>query len=78
MGGRPPRASAACFQVIFFASFRVFPLASSVMMEVEDGKVRVVIDLPPNHQFASAIREEVVEKIEPLWDVEEVEVIFTD
>jgi hypothetical protein len=47
-------------------------------IEVKDAKVRVVIDLKPNHQFASAIREEVIEKIEPLWDVEEVEVIFTD
>ncbi len=47
-------------------------------VEVEDGKVKVVIDLPPGHQFANAIREEVIEKIEPLWDVEEVEVVFTE
>jgi nitrogen fixation NifU-like protein len=47
-------------------------------IEVKDGKVTVVIDLPPGHQFANAIREEVVEKIEPLWDVEEVEVVFTE
>jgi nitrogen fixation NifU-like protein len=47
-------------------------------IEVKDGKVMVVIDLPPGHQFANAIREEVVEKIEPLWDVEEVEVVFTE
>jgi len=47
-------------------------------VEVKDGKVKVIIDLPPNHQFANAIREEVVEKIEPLWDVEEVEVVFTE
>lgn len=47
-------------------------------IEVKDGKVRVVIDLPSNHQFASAIREDVVEKIEPLWDVEEVEIVFTE
>lgn len=47
-------------------------------IEVNDGKVRVVIDLPPDHQFARAIREEVVEKIEPLWDVAEVVVEFKD
>jgi nitrogen fixation NifU-like protein len=47
-------------------------------IEVKEGKVRVVIDLPPNHQFANSIREEVIEKIEPLWDVEEVEVVFTE
>jgi len=47
-------------------------------IEVKDGKVRVVIDLPSNHQFASAIREEIVEKIDSLWDVKEVEVVFTE
>jgi NifU-like protein involved in Fe-S cluster formation/metal-sulfur cluster biosynthetic enzyme len=47
-------------------------------IEVKDGKVKVVIDLPSNHQFANSIREEVVDKIEPLWDVEEVEVVFTE
>jgi len=47
-------------------------------VEVADGKVRVVIDLPADHQFAANIREEVVEKIEPLWDVEQVVLEFTD
>ncbi|MGC9515115.1 iron-sulfur cluster assembly scaffold protein [Methanocrinis sp.] len=47
-------------------------------IEVKEGKVKVVIDLPSNHQFANSIREEVIEKIEPLWDVEEVEVVFTE
>ncbi len=47
-------------------------------IEVKDGTVRVVIDLPPDHQFASAIKEEIIEKIEPLWDVKEVKVEFTE
>jgi len=47
-------------------------------IEVKDGNVRVVVELPPDHQFASAIKEEITEKIEPLWDVEEVVVEFTD
>jgi nitrogen fixation NifU-like protein len=47
-------------------------------IEVADGKVRVVIDLPADHQFAANIREEVVEKIEPLWDVEQVVLEFAD
>ena len=47
-------------------------------IKVADGKVRVVVDLPPDHQFASAIKEEIMEKIEPLWDVKEVAVEFTD
>jgi nitrogen fixation NifU-like protein len=47
-------------------------------IEVEDGTVRVVVDLPPDHQFASAIKEEITEKIEPLWDVKEVAVVFAE
>jgi nitrogen fixation NifU-like protein len=45
-------------------------------IEVKDGTVRVVVDLPPDHQFAAAIKEEITEKIKPLWDVAEVVVEF--
>lgn len=44
---------------------------------VKNGKVTVSISLPADHQFASAIRDEIIEKIEPLWDVDEVTVDFT-
>lgn len=47
-------------------------------IEVKDGTVRVVIDLPANHQFASAIKEEIVEKIKHLWDVKKLMVEFTE
>ena len=47
-------------------------------IEVTDGTVRVVIDLPSDHQFAANIREEITEKIEPLWDVDKVVVEFTE
>jgi len=47
-------------------------------IEVTDGTVRVVIDLPSDHQFAANIREEIAEKIEPLWDVDKVVVKFTE
>lgn len=47
-------------------------------IEVADGQVRVVIDLPSDHQFAANIRQEIVEKIEPLWDVDQVVVEFTE
>ena len=47
-------------------------------IEVTEGAVRVVIDLPADHQFATNIREEIVEKIEPLWDVDKVIVEFTE
>ena len=43
-----------------------------------DGNVRVVVDLPLYHQFASAIKEEIMEKIELLWDVKEVTVEFVE
>jgi nitrogen fixation NifU-like protein len=47
-------------------------------IEVKDGVVTVTIDLPEDHQFANTIRDEVLEKIETLWDVKEVTVKFTE
>ncbi len=47
-------------------------------IELSNGSVRVALDLPADHQFANNMREEIVEKIEPLWDVDEVVVEFTD
>jgi len=47
-------------------------------IEVSEGKVLVVVDLPSDHQFAANIREEIREKIEPLWDVDQVTVEFTE
>jgi nitrogen fixation NifU-like protein len=45
-------------------------------IDVAEGTVRIVVDLPADHQFAHNIREEVVEKVEPRWDVERVVVEF--
>jgi NifU-like protein involved in Fe-S cluster formation/metal-sulfur cluster biosynthetic enzyme len=45
-------------------------------VEVEDGIVRIVVDLPETHQFANAIKEEALNKIESLWDVKEVKIEF--
>jgi nitrogen fixation NifU-like protein len=47
-------------------------------IQVADGVVRVSIDLPADHQFANNMRDEIVEKIEPLWDVHKVVVEFTE
>ena len=47
-------------------------------IEMKNGAVRVVVDLPAENQFAAAIKQEIVEKIEPLWDVEKVIVEFTE
>ena len=47
-------------------------------VDVEEGTVRVVMDVPADHQFASAMKEEILEKIEPLWDVQKVVVEFSE
>jgi metal-sulfur cluster biosynthetic enzyme len=47
-------------------------------VEVENGTVRVALKLSDDHQFAANIREEILEKIEHLWDVQQVEVEFTE
>lgn len=47
-------------------------------IKVEKGNVHVVVDLPPGHQFAPAIKEEIMEKIKPIWDVKKVEVEFVE
>ena len=47
-------------------------------IEMKDGTIRVVVDLPEGNQFAPAIKQEILEKIEHLWDVKKVVVEFTD
>ncbi|KGP75307.1 hypothetical protein JT05_11255 [Desulfosporosinus sp. Tol-M] len=43
-----------------------------------DGVVRIVIDLPEEHQFSASIKEEAKERIEHLWDVKEVKIEFVN
>ncbi len=45
-------------------------------IEVEDGEVIIEVDLEEDHQFASAVKEDIKEKIEPRWDVEAVTINF--
>lgn len=47
-------------------------------VQLADGRVRVEVFLPSDHQFAANIREEIMDKIEPLWDVDEVTVVFDE
>ncbi|MFH1085119.1 MAG: iron-sulfur cluster assembly protein, partial [Chloroflexota bacterium] len=42
-----------------------------------EGVVRIALDMCSDHQFANNIRDEIVEKIEPLWDVNQVIVEFS-
>ncbi|MFH1940490.1 MAG: iron-sulfur cluster assembly scaffold protein [bacterium] len=43
---------------------------------VKDGKVTVYLEMPREHQFANNIKEEITERIVPLWDVKEVKIVF--
>ncbi len=45
-------------------------------IEVKDGVIHLVIDLPEDHQFAAAIKEESKERLENLWDVKKVIIDF--
>lgn len=45
-------------------------------IQLKNGIVKIAVDLLEDHQFASAIKEDIKEKIEPLWDVKEVTVEF--
>ena len=45
-------------------------------INIKDDTVTVVLNLPKDHQFAKNIEEEVLERLEHLWDVTGVKVIF--
>jgi len=47
-------------------------------VSLAEGVVRIVIDLPLDHQFANNIREDIQEKVGNLWDVQEVVIEFTE
>ncbi|MZQ97083.1 MAG: DUF59 domain-containing protein [Acidaminobacter sp.] len=45
-------------------------------IEISEGVIRVVVDLPEDHQFAATIKEEAKERLENLWDVKQVIIEF--
>ena len=45
-------------------------------VEVEKGVVTVYVELPRDHQFANNVKEEIDERISPLWDVKKVNIVF--
>lgn len=47
-------------------------------MTIEDGVIEVTIDLPSDHQFAANLSAEVLEKLDALWDIQEVKVKFSE
>jgi len=47
-------------------------------IKIEEGIITIIINLPSNHQFANTIKEDIVEKLQNLWDIKEVKVLFSD
>lgn len=47
-------------------------------IDLNDGIVKIYFNLDSDHHFANNIREEIIERLEPLWDIKEVKVIFND
>ncbi|MBE0479161.1 iron-sulfur cluster assembly scaffold protein [Candidatus Aerophobetes bacterium] len=45
-------------------------------IEIKDGIIKVYVDLDQTHPIANTIKEQIVERLTPLWDVKEVKVIF--
>jgi len=45
-------------------------------VRVVEGEVTVSVGLPADHQFTNNIRDEIIERIQPLWDVKHVSVTF--
>ena len=46
-------------------------------IELKEGVVRIDVDLPENHQFANAIKEEIMEKVASLHDIKKVSMTFS-
>lgn len=47
-------------------------------IKVDKGKITITVDIPKDNQFAGNIKDEIVERTKPLWDVEEVKIEFID
>jgi NifU-like protein involved in Fe-S cluster formation len=47
-------------------------------IELKKRTVKVIVGLSPDHPFASAIKEDIIEKTEHLWDVDKVIVEFKE
>ncbi len=47
-------------------------------VKVENGVVKILLDMRENEEFANHLKEEIIERISPLWDVKEVEVIYNN
>ncbi len=41
-----------------------------------EGIIDISLNMPDNHQFAANLKEEIVERLEPLWDIKAVNIHF--
>ncbi len=46
-------------------------------IEINDGIIKVQVNIPKDHQFSLNIQDEIKERLEPLWDIKEVQIIFS-
>ena len=46
-------------------------------VKVENGIISIGLEIPEDSQFAGNIKEEILERLEYLWDIKEVKVVFT-
>jgi metal-sulfur cluster biosynthetic enzyme len=46
-------------------------------LKVENGIISIGLEIPEDSQFAGNIKEEILERLEYLWDIKEVKVVFT-
>lgn len=47
-------------------------------IRVEEGKVTIILNIKEDQEFANHLKNEIIERISPLWDVKEVEVTFSN
>jgi NifU-like protein involved in Fe-S cluster formation/metal-sulfur cluster biosynthetic enzyme len=46
-------------------------------LKVENGIISIGLEIPEDSQFTGNIKEEILERLEYLWDIKEVKVVFT-
>jgi nitrogen fixation NifU-like protein len=47
-------------------------------IQLKNGTITISVNIESDHPLAGNIKEEIVERLEPLWDIEKVRVIFND
>lgn len=45
-------------------------------IKLENSVIKILLNIIENHQFAANLKEEIIEKLEPLWDIKEITVSY--